>query len=367
MDKVELLAGDLDPELAELVDEHLQTETPLVKTVASGAPSPPTLSVTRRSEASSRCHDYLRRTVFSYDVCSNTEVSLNGDRIMCIVAVATAVPVAAMTFQGRATASPPAAQAPSVTAAAKAGPPDTRGEQEAPLTAKERLAASDALYGAAKSYRDEAVVTIDSFWSKPRTVEVATAFERDGRFRWQARCSGLRGGGKSTLRLTIWSADGKTFECYGTHGRRGHTDGLIIPGEPGLASCNTTAIIRLLYPAEEKSMGFLRATDLVDPVDRGTDQVDGSECWKIEGKRRFGNAKRTVWIDRDGLVRKFREDLMDPRSSSGARATGNPPSDPGSNTYIVTITVLIKPHINEPQIDDAKFEPEEEGPDEPEN
>jgi hypothetical protein len=63
-------------------------------------------------------------------------------------------------------------------------------------------------------------------------------------------------------------------------------------------------------------------------------------------------AKVTLWIDRDGLIRKIiKETVIDPAKLPAEAGVPRTPK------FTTTTTIVIKPWMNEPKLDDAAFTP----------
>lgn len=231
--------------------------------------------------------------------------------------------------------------------------PPTAAEQAA---AQELLKATATKYAQAKTYQDEGVVAIvldtegDAFKdSKP----FSTAFERDGRFRWEFKSS-VQVGGKLVHRYMVWSKDGKSFKSTWTiqPGELSEFEsiGRAMAGPTGVSSGSATVVIPLLQP------GFnvrYQTTDLMDAAPRGTEMVDGVECTIVHGKRVIGDADVTLWIDDDHAIRKMRElATVDP-----ANTPGGPPSNKGK--FKVEKVITIKP-LFDAEIPDAAFQGNDE-------
>lgn len=272
-------------------------------------------------------------------------------------------------------AAPPAApaQAPA-TPPAEATKPEVDSADGKTLSAAERLAATAKLYGQAKSYRDECSLTREMAVGGQRVVstyQFTTAFERDRRFRWQLHHS-CTPGAKPDQSYTIWSTDGKAFDSYWTvTGERRQAQGIDMPlsGATGVSGGAATVIIPMLRISKDEWGGWgIRSAELLDPADKGTEIVDGVECWKIEGRPPVGDATVTLWIGSDGLLRKLHEAAVVGKATVAGPAKGlvDPPkAAAATQTFTCSTTITIKPFINEPKIDDAKFVPDERNADKP--
>lgn len=255
---------------------------------------------------------------------------------------------------------PPAPSQPATQPPAVDKPADKAPEKKA-LTAKERLAASAKFYSELKTYRDEGTLTqeIDAQGQNiKRSMPFTTAFERTGRFRWEFRHSATPGA-KPDQAYTVWSADGKSFDSYWTLTKEvesGLEQSMAFAGPTGISGGLTMEIIPLLKIGREANkdkpevVAESGATDLTDPADKGTEKVDGVECFKVEGARRLIGDRVTLWIDAEGLIRKIdRDTVVDPSKL--------PDDAPKMPKFSVRTTITFKPVINEKKIDDASFAP----------
>lgn len=227
--------------------------------------------------------------------------------------------------------------------------PPTAAEQAA---AQELLKATATKYALAKTYQDEGVVAIvldtegDAFKDRK---PFSTAFERDGRFRWEFKSS-VQVGGKLDQRYVVWSKDGKSFKSTWTiqPGKLSEFESIVsaMAGPTGVSSGSATVVIPLLQP------GFnvrYQTTDLTDAALRGSEMVDGVECTIVHGKQAIDDADVTLWIDGDHAIRKLR-----------ALSTVNPASTPAGSpstekAFKVEKVITIKP-LFDAEIPDAAFQ-----------
>jgi hypothetical protein len=219
-----------------------------------------------------------------------------------------------------------------------------------PNSVQQKVDACKNLYASARTYRDEGEVKSDAHAGEP----FATAFERDGRFRWQFTHS-LGCGSKRTENVVVWSADQKSFQTFWTLQKGAKTydsDSLksAIAGPTGISYGSVRAVIPLLR--QDVRWGIL-TTDLTELIERGNEQVDGVECTKIEGKQHSGAAV-TLWLDPTFAIRKiYTAQEIDPSKLP------NPPGGhtmPKMDKFTTTTTITFKPVLNE-KIDDKFVEP----------
>lgn len=228
------------------------------------------------------------------------------------------------------------------------------------LTPQKRLEACAKVYKEAKNYRDEGKVTqvLKTAQTITSVKPFATAFERGGRFRWQFRDS-VMPGGKADQKYTIWSKDGESFSSYWTLMRKredGQTLSMPLAGATGISSGAATVVVPMLVPDLTKEFRA-GTTQVQNPIDAGKETVNGVECWKISGTQQISNAKVTLWLGPDYLIRKFQQvQIVDP---------GNVPQPGGRgpamkiDKFEAETTIEITPFINEEKIEDAKFAPDE--------
>ncbi len=100
-----------------------------------------------------------------------------------------------------------------------ATPIPTNAAEKAPTanpTVSDKLKACAERYAKAKSYRDDGKLT-QELDVGARTIAndkpFSTAFERDGRFRWQFKGS-VTPGAPPNFTYTVWSADQKTYDSF---------------------------------------------------------------------------------------------------------------------------------------------------------
>lgn len=269
-------------------------------------------------------------------------------RATLFVLAAGATVVAIASAQPKETAKQPTAPVAAV--------PDAKPSANAALSVTDRLEASATLYREARTYRDEGTLTLvmDTNGRKVTdTKTFTTAFERHGRFYWQFRHSGIPGQILSH-QYAIWSSDGDSFDSSWTldnshkQGQGLHTP---LAGATGISGGAATAIVPLLHVSSERMRWGLMTTDLLEPSDAGKEVVDGVECWKIEGKARFGEAKVMLWLDDAGLIRKtYWEMVVDPVKLPPDAVRGHE-----VQKFTTFTTITIKGVINEDKIDDSYF------------
>lgn len=229
------------------------------------------------------------------------------------------------------------------------------------LKPEQRLDIVARRYSEAKSYEDEGEVRSEYAVDGKAIVEVKpfkTAFERDGRFRWEFRHA-IMSGGKPTHVYTVWTNNIGTYDSLWTlQGRRNSFDdlGVAMAGPTGISGGATTVVIPLLRP--DLTLGE-RSTDLGKPEYAGREEVDGVMCLKIQGERTtvgdtgapVSGGIATIWIDETSAIRRVRSVVQ------VTAAEMIPPPDgvaSMSKPFMVTQTITIKPVFNA-KIDDAKF------------
>jgi hypothetical protein len=229
------------------------------------------------------------------------------------------------------------------------------------LTAQDRLAATTKLYKSVQTYRDDGLLTQELSVPGQRIkseMPFNTAFERGGRFRWQFRHSAVPGAKPNQL-FAIWSTDGRSFDSFWTLSGQRQTDQKLdmpLASATGISGGAATAIIPLLRIGKNGSAWGLMTTDLLNPEDKGQEEVDKVKCWKINGDAKFGDTKVTLWIDGEGLIRKiYNETVVDP-AKLPAEAKLAIPKMPAFTTYT---TMVFKPAIDEGKIDDSRFTQED--------
>jgi len=230
--------------------------------------------------------------------------------------------------------------------------PSEKPAPEKAMTAQERLDACAKKYAAAKTYRDEG--TVVSEFKVPgtdqkvaNTMPIRTAFERGGRLYWEFRGSATPGK-KADQTYAVWSTDQKSFSSYWTLTRQTSSFGdlmMALAGPTGVSSGSALAIIPLLRP---DALGAHTITNITEPVDKGTDKVDGQACTRIEGKNRAGPV--TLWIDNDLAVRKIVQIMEVDPSKVPARAGQN------MDKFTTTTTMTFKPAFDG-QIENDRFSP----------
>ncbi len=282
--------------------------------------------------------------------------------LTCLLACGTCL--AQATAPAAPTVRPPGSKAPATLplAPTKEGKPDGKKDAEvvAELTPQQRLDACVKVYKEAKTYRDEGKVTqvLKSAQTITSVKPFATAFERGGRFRWQFRDS-VMPGGKADQKYTIWSTDGKSFSSYWTLMRKradGQPLSMPLAGATGISSGAATIVVPMLVPdlTQDWRSG---TTQIQSPVDGGRETINGVECWKISGTQEISDAKITLWLGPDHLVRKFHQvqiiDMDNVPPPDGRRPAVK------IEKFEAETTIEITPFVNEEKIEDAKFVPDE--------
>jgi hypothetical protein len=233
-----------------------------------------------------------------------------------------------------------------------ASPADPDAKETTPA---ERLASCRKLYGSLRTYQDTGEVQ-----SRIDTGEVvitdtkpfSTAFERDGRFRWEFRGSSGPGR-KADTRYVVWSTDNETYHSWWELSReRGQSDslGTAMEGSTGVSGGSTTAIVPLLRTDIDVAA---RTTDLRDPVKKGTAEIDGVKCHVIEGKgleiQGVTGLVTRLWIDDSMAIRRIEETkVVVPNAIPGSASGGGP-------VKVQTI-IIIKPILNQ-AIQPEAFDP----------
>ena len=222
-------------------------------------------------------------------------------------------------------------------------------------TAASVLAQSAAGYAKAKTYRDEGTLTQVMHLKGAdvtSTIHFSTAFERDARFKWEFRHSTVPGNAVDQ-QFMIFSKDCKEFtRSWTLDGKTESHEGLQMPlaMATGVSAGAATAIVPML--ALDSGGWGTASTSIDNPADAGYEAVDGVACKKITGVERFMEAKVTLWIDRDGLIRKIiKETVIDPAKLPAEAGVPRTPK------FTTTTTIVIKPRMNEPKLDDAAFAP----------
>lgn len=212
------------------------------------------------------------------------------------------------------------------------------------MAPQERLAASNRVYASATTYRDEGTITIGTVVSGKDVPDAVyaftTAFERGRRFRFQFELnrspSGVLGTGPANALCTVWSTDNQTFLFL-------EQPGSAVPKQKVGPSTPLAAATGISWGLADRIIPSLRidplATPLVgqltQPIDAGTETIDGVPCRKIQGDARVPGSIITLWIGADGLVRRVRNEFR------------------GEYVYIFD----LKPVLNEQTIDAAHFTP----------
>lgn len=206
--------------------------------------------------------------------------------------------------------------------------------------AKGLLAACEAKYAQARTYRDTAEVTNVMYLATgdvTSRMPAGTAFEREGRFLWFFRHSAMPGAQPDQV-YTVSSADQASFESAWTlTGRRDRHESLslALAGPTGISSGAAMAITPLLRP--DVKWGWT-CTDLEDPVElREKEKVGGVECAVITGHRRPAQTI-TLWIGPDSLIRRIRtEEEIDPALVTGDR---------NAHKFRTTTTIELNPVLD---------------------
>jgi hypothetical protein len=229
--------------------------------------------------------------------------------------------------------------------------PSTSPPASRPAEAEAMLRLIEKRYRAAKTYRDEGVVRIKMI-QKGATIEderpFSTAFERNGRFRWEFRASAIPGG-RPKLQYVVWSRDQKTFDSWWDvtrkHQQHNSLD-MAMAGPTGVSGGSATAIIPMLC----KMQWGLRCTNVVNPTVQGPEKIQGVDCTIIEGQDSAGGQVR-LWLDSSSAVYQvFTSREVDPAKLP--KRDGQPENIP-QEKFVVETTITIKPTF------DAKIADEE--------
>lgn len=239
--------------------------------------------------------------------------------------------------------------------AASSAPTKEAGQAQAAasLTAQDHLDACRKLYAAAKTYRDEGKVetVIDTGPQKlAESKRFATAFERDGRFRWQLEHSAMPGH-KPDQKFIVWSNDQKSFGTSWTLTSKNDTFtsiDLAMAGPTSASGGSASAVIPLLRPDAHFP---LRSTSLRKPEIIGTDKLDDAQCTMIRGTEPLTDATVVLWLDPDHAIRRIKSNMdVDPSKAPGGGGA--------SSKFKVETIINLKPVFDE-KIDDKYFEPKD--------
>ncbi len=167
------------------------------------------------------------------------------------------------------------------------------------LTAQQILQKMATTYATCKSYRDSGVVTNDfgphaAGDHFPRHVDVKpfrTAFVRPGQFRFEYDDS------DPEKPYIVWAKAGEVRTWWyikpGVESQPSLDDG--IAGATGVSGGSAHTIPALLLPDRLTGAKLSAMTDLTRLPD---ETLDGTPCFKLEGKYGFGNQPRTVWFEK---------------------------------------------------------------------
>jgi outer membrane lipoprotein-sorting protein len=167
------------------------------------------------------------------------------------------------------------------------------------LTAQQILDKVAATYATCKSYRDSGVVTNDfgphsAGDNFPRHVDVKpfrTAFVRPDQFRFE------HDDGTPEKPYIVWAKGSEVRTWWyikpGVEKPSSLDEG--IAGATGVSSGSAHTIPMLLLPDRLTGAKLSAMTDLTRLPD---ETLDGTPCFKLEGKYGFGNQPRTVWFEK---------------------------------------------------------------------
>ena len=167
------------------------------------------------------------------------------------------------------------------------------------LTAQQILDRMATTYATCKSYRDSGVVTNDfgphsAGDNFPRHVDVKpfrTAFVRPDQFRFEYDDA------TPEKPYIVWAKAGEVRTWWyikpGVENPSSLDVG--IAGATGVSSGSAHTIPTLLLPDQITGAKLSAMTDLTRLPD---ETLDGTPCFKLEGKYGFGNQPRTVWFEK---------------------------------------------------------------------
>jgi hypothetical protein len=175
------------------------------------------------------------------------------------------------------------------------------------LTAQQILDKMATTYATCKSYRDSGVVTNDfgphsRAENYPRHIDVKpfrTAFERPDRFRFEYDDP------TPEKPYIVWAKVGEVRTWW--YIKRGveklSSLDLGVAGATGVSSGSAHTIPSLLLPDQITGAKLSAMIDLARLPD---ESLDGTPCFKVQGKYGFGNQPRTVWLEKATfLVRRI--------------------------------------------------------------
>ncbi len=176
------------------------------------------------------------------------------------------------------------------------------------LSAADKLKACAERYSTASTYRDESELKIEveqtGGSTSSCTIPSSMAFERDGRFRWQ--CKGLASAdAPPDLVCTVWSTDHRAFNSFCSAGEQRsefETINRAMDRWIGLSGGSAAIVLPLLLKDVDFQWGP-RITDLLGPIETGTEMINGVDCSRIEGKT-IGDTAVTLWLDSNLAIRK---------------------------------------------------------------
>jgi hypothetical protein len=226
-----------------------------------------------------------------------------------------------------------------------------------PVDAESMLRRTEQRYREARTYRDEGAVRIKSIY-EDRTTEdekpFRTVFERDGRFRWEFRSSGVPGG-TPTMQYVVWSRDQKTcdvwWDLFGVPKRQIFFE-MAVGSAVGVSSGAATAVIPLLH----KMQWGAKYTNLRNPTVKGTEKIQGVDCTIIEGGQEFTCEPVRLWLDSFFAIRQvFQSHEFGPSKISGLCGFAGEPAEIKVEKFVSETTITIKPTFDE-TIADEEFD-----------
>lgn len=177
------------------------------------------------------------------------------------------------------------------------------------LTAQQILDKMTTTYATCKSYRDSGVVTNDfgphsAGDNFPRHVDVKpfrTAFVRPDQFRFEYY------DGTPEKLYIVWAKGGEVRRWWyiKTGVEKEPSLDLSLGGATGVSGGSAHTIPALLLPDQVGGAKLLAMIDLTRLPD---ESLEGTPCFKLQGKYGFGNQPRTVWLEKATfLVRRIAE------------------------------------------------------------
>lgn len=165
------------------------------------------------------------------------------------------------------------------------------------LSAGEVLANMAAAYARCSSYEDSGVAWVE-FSGWPGHVSgtwFRTSFVRGGGFRFEyeeENTESLFDRLRSPKRMVIWG-DNHRAQCWWTvGGLSADTLNMEIAGATGVSDGTAHTIPRMLLPMHITGRSL---SDLGDATLASIESIEGSPCFRIEGK--YADQRLTIWVD----------------------------------------------------------------------